>query len=725
MASRGNPVLDVINSMSAPVQSMGVAARTGSMAGQSFEKGASLALKLDTLLSEEEARLQNNVFKAQDMMRKTVAMQIDANYKDASLDMQAQQFNALQKQRQFTNDLNLANAKDSNYWKGIQHADKVKSLDYKQFEREYKSLGLLKNKIRVRDAATGLYKEEYTPEYKKALAVFQSRWGVGSGGAATGIAPTTNTPTTPLGPVADQQQPTIPVIQPPEQPVIGNDVAPQDDYTYDPKDYQLDNRPAPATVEVPKPPAYTGNLPGSFQEANTLLGEAQLGKVSLNNEQRMAIRERFTEAGKGKAANDILREMSNVQKEVVKPTTAKVEPTSLAKLGIPTVQNKNGSLKIMNPEEALNGNVIKIVANGKEETIYKTMALDAKGNVATEVKNALYTAINPEAIVVAAPTGQLFDSLKEQFMQVEPIAQKTFAKKAFESIVKYRPDVLMDNNIANDISIMFGDALDKKAINMVRTSIASAKNPELRKVADKTATLLTKMVEYRGFNKQLPEYETKNIDDFIHTAKLYSFNPTILGNVLNFTWNANNRDIDPDKVEFDPDKLKQHAMRTITEEYKTQGYSPTMSKIKAFTKTVQSDDGYDIALYGNGRLAYNPHSIVEKDLSKQGLNGKEINKVMLKLFGTKQDRYYSPDSLAAIQKGKAKRIAAHSKVYQQFIDSIAEQDAVNDTLGFNGRKMTVSIDDNTTIKLDMNTVRKLMAWQYASSIERNEDGLFD
>jgi len=118
MAGRGNPVLDVINSMSRPIEGIGAAARTGAMAGQSFEKGASLALKLDMMLREDEARRQNQMLKSQELIQNTVKMQIDANYKDNMLDLNRQQFNALEKQRGFTNALNLANAEDTNYWKG-------------------------------------------------------------------------------------------------------------------------------------------------------------------------------------------------------------------------------------------------------------------------------------------------------------------------------------------------------------------------------------------------------------------------------------------------------------------------------------------------------------------------------------------------------------------------------------------------------------------------------
>jgi len=108
--ARQNPVLSAINSMSNPIQGMQAASQMLVRAGQSFDKGASLALKLDRLFEEEEARLQNNVNQSQQMLMQGLKQSADFMFRSEDANYKEQAFNAAQKQNKFTNELGLYNA---------------------------------------------------------------------------------------------------------------------------------------------------------------------------------------------------------------------------------------------------------------------------------------------------------------------------------------------------------------------------------------------------------------------------------------------------------------------------------------------------------------------------------------------------------------------------------------------------------------------------------------
>ncbi len=100
-----NQVLTAIGRMSQPIQSMNAASQTLSRAEQSFNKGASLMLKMDRLLGEEEARLQNNVNQSQKMLMAGIQQSNDMIYKERQFAMQEQQMANTEAQRGITNTL--------------------------------------------------------------------------------------------------------------------------------------------------------------------------------------------------------------------------------------------------------------------------------------------------------------------------------------------------------------------------------------------------------------------------------------------------------------------------------------------------------------------------------------------------------------------------------------------------------------------------------------------
>lgn len=95
MANVGNPVMDVLNQgASRSSQSMSNAARTLGLAGQSFNRGASLALKIDQALENREARLNNQLVQAQKSMNDILNFQLNANFRDRQLRLDQAKFDA-------------------------------------------------------------------------------------------------------------------------------------------------------------------------------------------------------------------------------------------------------------------------------------------------------------------------------------------------------------------------------------------------------------------------------------------------------------------------------------------------------------------------------------------------------------------------------------------------------------------------------------------------------
>ena len=147
-----NPVLDVINSLSRPIEGMSAAARTGSMAGQSFEKGASLMLKLDNMFNEEEARLQNNMFKSQEMLQRQLKINSDNHFKEQQATMQVNQFNALQTQRGTVNQLNRDQLEETKRANDIKANSPSKNM-FKNYSDAY-------DKVVKRHTTTNMFGDE-------------------------------------------------------------------------------------------------------------------------------------------------------------------------------------------------------------------------------------------------------------------------------------------------------------------------------------------------------------------------------------------------------------------------------------------------------------------------------------------------------------------------------------------------------------------------------------
>ena len=104
--ARQNPVLDAINGLGRNPYLQQSAAMFGA-AGSSFAQGASLALKLDALLTNEEQRLQNNVMKSQQMLETAINNRVQQDLAQRKLEMQATQYNNSNRQAIFNDQLNL------------------------------------------------------------------------------------------------------------------------------------------------------------------------------------------------------------------------------------------------------------------------------------------------------------------------------------------------------------------------------------------------------------------------------------------------------------------------------------------------------------------------------------------------------------------------------------------------------------------------------------------
>ena len=89
MASIGNPVMDVINQGGTRAStSFSQASRIASGAAQSFNRGASLALKLDQHLQEQEAKLYNRQTQAANNLNNILQKKLDNNFRDRQLKQQ-------------------------------------------------------------------------------------------------------------------------------------------------------------------------------------------------------------------------------------------------------------------------------------------------------------------------------------------------------------------------------------------------------------------------------------------------------------------------------------------------------------------------------------------------------------------------------------------------------------------------------------------------------------
>lgn len=102
-----NPVLDAIKGYSGATQAFSAASRIGSDAAQSFDKGASIALKMDRLLGEEEARLENQANQAMQTMQKGLDSAINSHMKQQQLAMQEEQMIAANKRSNAASQLGL------------------------------------------------------------------------------------------------------------------------------------------------------------------------------------------------------------------------------------------------------------------------------------------------------------------------------------------------------------------------------------------------------------------------------------------------------------------------------------------------------------------------------------------------------------------------------------------------------------------------------------------
>lgn len=709
MAGRANPVLDVINSYSRPIEGMSRAANTYTQAGQSFEKGASLMLKLDKLLGEEEARLQNNVFKAQEMMQNSVKMAMDANYRDASLGLEAAKLNSLNEQRDFANKFSVAQAADTNYWKGKELGIKEAELDNDTFQKELKLVNLNLKKKTVYDPDTNTYKKEYTPESKKLLDSFNSKWGKKFGLYEANNSSVTAPTEIPV-PAAwlDQPQPQV-QMNAPQQTVAASE-QPQ------------------ANVGVAPVPQPAQNM--TIQEASTIVGKALQDGVKLPDDIKASVIDAYEKAGMPDTGAKIIEayDANFMGPEYGPPAPRKMAPTEQIKMGIKTVQNEDGSLIPVKTSgetiDPVTGKAVpsKIVyyVNGKPKTTYTNILLDANGKITRNIDNVISKIVNPEVIVAQSNDDNMFDTLKTYYDEVPDTAKKLYAKKAFSAIAKLRPDALTKPGVANDISIMFGDGLNNQVINEIRTTIASYNGQKGKKLANRVAAVLTNMVKYRGFNNDLPDSTEKVLDGAIETAALYSFNPLIAGNIFyDLSLSATDREIKPDEIKFDKEMLKASWADQIKNEFKTHGYSKTLQYIKSFKEITDDSGTYDMNLFwGNNRYSFNPATAIKDDLEKQGINKKVVNKVLHKIFGTTNTKYYSRDSLERNRERAKKDMVSYAKVYGGAVDDLAEQLALNRTYGSRSNMMTFDIGDEK-VKLSIDTVKKLLAYRFAATIEKD------
>jgi len=100
MASIANPVMDIINAGGSRASTgLSQAARSAGLAAQSFNRGASLALKIDQVLENREARLNNQINQTATTMQNILNSQLNAAFKERQAKMNTLRF--VENQRQF------------------------------------------------------------------------------------------------------------------------------------------------------------------------------------------------------------------------------------------------------------------------------------------------------------------------------------------------------------------------------------------------------------------------------------------------------------------------------------------------------------------------------------------------------------------------------------------------------------------------------------------------
>ena len=99
-----NPVMDILR-YDTSARSFNVASNMGANANRSFQRGASMALKMDQLLQQESDRLHNNVMQSQKVLQDAVTQQISMQMKQQQMQFQKDQ-SAIQ-QDQFNKNYDL------------------------------------------------------------------------------------------------------------------------------------------------------------------------------------------------------------------------------------------------------------------------------------------------------------------------------------------------------------------------------------------------------------------------------------------------------------------------------------------------------------------------------------------------------------------------------------------------------------------------------------------
>jgi len=90
-------------------QDFSSAARTGAMAGAAFDKGASMAMKMDQLLEQQEAKLYNRQQQAQQNLQKGLQTAMDNKFRAQQMQFNKDQFAETQKQNMIGNAYKDAN----------------------------------------------------------------------------------------------------------------------------------------------------------------------------------------------------------------------------------------------------------------------------------------------------------------------------------------------------------------------------------------------------------------------------------------------------------------------------------------------------------------------------------------------------------------------------------------------------------------------------------------
>jgi len=171
-----NPVMDILKSDTS-AQSFNAASNMGANANRSFQQGASMALKMDQLLQEEENRLRNNAMQSQKVLQDSLTQQMNMQMKQQQLQFQKDQ-SAIQ-QNQFDKNYELKveqqnNAKDIATFNARHMITADNNNVIKQVSDTYKSIAASLSKSstdktggnsdikRVLDSYQNLYKD-----YKK------------------------------------------------------------------------------------------------------------------------------------------------------------------------------------------------------------------------------------------------------------------------------------------------------------------------------------------------------------------------------------------------------------------------------------------------------------------------------------------------------------------------------------------------------------------------------